>query len=101
MTKHLAGDPMAAEAEVVSRQPVARETSREAPPASGAEGEAIQIRSGASMEELEEAYITLVLQRTNNNKTQAAEILGISVRTLHNKLGLMAGREKAKGAANS
>jgi len=101
LTKHLAGDPMAAEAEGVSRQPMARETSREAPAVSGPEGEAIQIRSGASMEELEEAYITLVLQRTNNNKTQAAEILGISVRTLHNKLGLMAGRQKAKSAANS
>ncbi len=49
--------------------------------------EALRIRPGASMEEIEETYINLILQRTNNNKTRAAEILGISVRTLHNRLG--------------
>jgi DNA-binding NtrC family response regulator len=111
MSKHLAGDPIAAdshqttaETEVIARQPVARETSREAQvtaAVAGENGDSIQIRPGASMEELEEAYITLVLKRTNNNKTQAADVLGISVRTLHNKLALMAGRGKAKGAANS
>ena len=49
--------------------------------------EALRIRPGASMEEIEETYIDLIVQRTNNNKTRAAEILGISVRTLHNRLG--------------
>jgi DNA-binding NtrC family response regulator len=52
----------------------------------GAE-DSIRVRPGATMEEIEETYINLILQRTNNNKTRAAEILGISVRTLHNRLG--------------
>jgi DNA-binding NtrC family response regulator len=61
-------------------------------------GDTIRIRPGATMEELEDAYINLVLQRTNNNKTKAAEILGISVRTLHNRLGQLTNR-KASSAA--
>ena len=65
-----------------------------------AEGDSIRIRPGATMEEIEEAYIDLVLQRTNNNKTKAADILGISVRTLHNRLGQLSGK-KASGAAGS
>jgi len=54
-----------------------------APPAA----ESIRIRHNATMEELEDAYIRLILKRTKNNKTKAAEILGISVRTLHNRRG--------------
>jgi len=65
-----------------------------------AEGDSIRIRPGATMEEIEEAYIDLVLQRTNNNKTKAADILGISVRTLHNRLGQLSNK-KANGAAGS
>ena len=38
------------------------------------------------MSDVEQAYIDLVLKHTNNNKTRAAEILGISLKTLHNKL---------------
>ena len=48
---------------------------------------------GATMEQIEEAYINMVLQRTNNNKTKAADILGISVRTLHNRLGQLSNRK--------
>jgi DNA-binding NtrC family response regulator len=59
-------------------------------------GDSIRVRPGATMEEIEETYINLILQRTNNNKTRAAEILGISVRTLHNRLG-----QFTKGRATS
>ena len=61
------------------------------------EGESIRFRAGATMEEIEEVYINRILQETNNNKTKAAEILGISVRTLHNRLGQL-GRGKANSA---
>jgi DNA-binding NtrC family response regulator len=52
-------------------------------------GESLPLRPGASLEEIEDAYINRILRQTNNNKTKAAEILGISVRTLHNRLGQM------------
>ena len=37
-------------------------------------------------EEAEKRLILKTLESTNNNKTRAAEILGISLKTLHNKL---------------
>jgi DNA-binding NtrC family response regulator len=67
--------------------------------AAGAEttgGDSIAVRPGATMQEIEDAYIDMILQRTDNNKTKAAEILGISVRTIHNRLG-----QKSKGKASS
>lgn len=48
----------------------------------------LQIRVGAPMEEVEQAYIRLALQHTNQNRRRAAEILGISLHTLYNKLRL-------------
>ena len=45
------------------------------------------------MEEAETRLIEITLQHTRNNKTRAAEILGISLKTLHNKLN----RLKAMG----
>lgn len=38
------------------------------------------------MGEAERLLILKTLESTNNNKTRAAEILGISLKTLHNKL---------------
>jgi DNA-binding protein Fis len=38
------------------------------------------------MSEIEQSYIDLVLKHTNQNKTRAAEILGLSLRTLHNRV---------------
>ena len=38
------------------------------------------------MEEAEKGLILRTLEHTKNNKTRAAEILGISLKTLHNKL---------------
>jgi two-component system response regulator FlrC len=44
------------------------------------------IRAGLSMQEMEERLIQKTLVKVNDNRTQAAKLLGISVRTLRNKL---------------
>jgi DNA-binding NtrC family response regulator len=41
---------------------------------------------GTSLDEAEKGLILKTLARNGNNKTQAAQILGISLKTLHNKL---------------
>jgi DNA-binding NtrC family response regulator len=41
---------------------------------------------GTTVEEAERLLILKTLEATSNNKTRAAEILGISLKTLHNKL---------------
>ncbi len=43
---------------------------------------------GTPLEECERQMIMRTLQKTRNNKTRAAELLGISLKTLHNKLNL-------------
>ena len=47
---------------------------------------AIRIGVGTTVEEAERQLIIKTLESTHNNKTRAAEILGISLKTLHNKL---------------
>jgi DNA-binding NtrC family response regulator len=47
---------------------------------------AIHLGIGTTVEEAEKQLILRTLASTNNNKTRAAEILGISLKTLHNKL---------------
>ena len=44
------------------------------------------IAVGTPLQEVEKTMIQKTLQMTHNNKTQAAQILGISLKTLHNKL---------------
>ena len=41
---------------------------------------------GVTVEEAERRLIVMTLEHTGDNKTRAAEILGISLKTLHNKL---------------
>ncbi len=60
------------------------------------DGDCIQFRVGATVEEAERGLILRTLEHTRNNKTKAAEILGISLKTLHNKL-----KEYGAGAAAS
>jgi transcriptional regulator with PAS, ATPase and Fis domain len=57
----------------------------------------LQMPVGARMEEVEEAYLRLTLKYTQDNKTRAAEILGLSLRTLHNRIRSY-GNEQARGA---
>ncbi len=49
---------------------------------------------GTTVEAMERELILQTLAATNNNKTRAAELLGISLKTLHNKL-------KEYGGANA
>jgi DNA-binding NtrC family response regulator len=64
-----------------------------APAASGSGGappaddpDAVKFQIGTTVEEAEKGLILRTLEHTRNNKTRAAEILGISLKTLHNKL---------------
>ena len=56
------------------------ETQRASPPPQVALG------PGVTVEEAERRLILMTLEHTRDNKTRAAEILGISLKTLHNKL---------------
>jgi DNA-binding NtrC family response regulator len=46
----------------------------------------VAVRVGTTVEEAERKLIVRTLESTAQNKTRAAEILGISLKTLHNKL---------------
>ncbi len=48
--------------------------------------DAVHLRVGTTVGEAEKALIQLTLQHTSNNKTRAAELLGMSLKTLFNKL---------------
>jgi DNA-binding NtrC family response regulator len=47
---------------------------------------AVKFQIGTTVEEAEKGLILRTLEHTRNNKTRAADILGISLKTLHNKL---------------
>ena len=46
----------------------------------------LQVEVGTTVDEAERRLILRTLESTMNNKTRAAEILGISLKTMHNKL---------------
>jgi len=48
--------------------------------------ESVRFSIGTTVEDAEKGLILRTLEHTHNNKTRAAEILGISLKTLHNKL---------------
>src|SRR5580700_5571232 len=56
------------------------------PAAPPADGSVITVRVGATVDEAERLLILRTLEATGQNKTRAAEILGVSLKTLHNKL---------------
>ena len=64
-----------------------------APVAPAEEGESVRFQIGTTVEEAEKGLILRTLEHTHNNKTRAAEILGISLKTLHNKLKEYGGKE--------
>jgi DNA-binding NtrC family response regulator len=55
---------------------------------------ALSLPIGTTVSEAEKGLILRTLEHTHNNKTKAAEILGISLKTLHNKLKEYGAREE-------
>jgi DNA-binding NtrC family response regulator len=68
--------PPAATAVAVTEEPVRTERG----------DNTLEVPIGTTVEEAEKNLILRTLEHTRNNKTRAAEILGISLKTLHNKL---------------
>jgi DNA-binding NtrC family response regulator len=54
----------------------------------------VALAPGTTVEEAERRLIMMTLEHTRDNKTRAAEILGISLKTLHNKLNKLRLRQK-------
>jgi DNA-binding NtrC family response regulator len=54
----------------------------------------VALAPGITVEEAERRLIVMTLEHTRDNKTRAAEILGISLKTLHNKLNRLRLRPK-------
>jgi DNA-binding NtrC family response regulator len=56
------------------------------PAIAATDGNSVSIRVGATVGEAERLLILRTLEFTGHNKTKAAEMLGVSLKTLHNKL---------------
>ena len=71
------------------------------PPTLVAKGEesvpTLTISPGTTVDEAERQLILLTLEHCRNNKTRAAEVLGISLKTLHNKLNRMKEQAGVRG----
>jgi len=65
------------------------------------EGNAVRVGVGTTVEEAERLLILKTLESTHNNKTRAADILGISLKTLHNKLKEYGGASVGAAADSS
>ena len=82
--RHLPGvaqAPHAAPAQAAAPPPQPQAEAIQAPP-----DDMLQVPVGIRMSEVEETYVRLTLKHTKNNKKRAAELLGLCLRTLHNKL---------------
>jgi DNA-binding NtrC family response regulator len=55
-------------------------------PAQTLDANVVPVRVGTTVDEAERMLILRTLESTGQNKTRAAEILGVSLKTLHNKL---------------
>ena len=70
----------------VSHLPRTFGTSQLAAPAHASDASVVPVRVGTTVDEAERMLILRTLESTGQNKTRAAEILGVSLKTLHNKL---------------
>jgi DNA-binding NtrC family response regulator len=57
--------------------------------APAASSPSVGLAPGTTVDQAEQQLIEVTLQHTGGNKTRAAEMLGISLKTLHNKLNRM------------
>ena len=69
-------------------------THEPASPAAPAAQSQVALAPGITVEEAERRLIIMTLEHTRDNKTRAAEVLGISLKTLHNKLNKLRLRPK-------
>jgi DNA-binding NtrC family response regulator len=67
---------------VLRRKDISAEFGRAVTPAE----DGLRLRPGLTIEEAERRLVMETLAFANNNKTRTAEMLGISIKTLHNKL---------------
>jgi DNA-binding NtrC family response regulator len=65
----------------------------------GVDLDAVRLPVGTTVGDAEKALIQVTLQHTKNNKTRAAEILGISLKTLFNKLKEYGAAEAEAGSS--
>ncbi|MGE0393124.1 MAG: sigma-54-dependent transcriptional regulator [Vicinamibacterales bacterium] len=62
-------------------------------------GPAMTLAPGMTVDDAETRLILMTLQHTHDNKTKAAELLGISLKTLHNKLNRLRDRDRTDDTA--
>jgi transcriptional regulator with PAS, ATPase and Fis domain len=75
-------------------------TEQKSPAVELSSGPAVSLPVGVTIDQAERALIELTLQHTKNNKTRAAEILGISLKTLFNKLKGYGGSDSEDSGAS-
>jgi DNA-binding NtrC family response regulator len=88
-----------ADSEVIGRQHLPPEFGRPAVTGAGALG-GLRLPVGVTVDEVERELIRQTLEATSNNKTRAAELLGISLKTLHNKLKEYEGQARGNAASS-
>jgi len=77
---------IACDREIIGRQHLPADFPKRGAALTSGQLAGIRLPVGTSVDEMERELIQQTLAATNNNKTRAAELLGISLKTLHNKL---------------
>jgi DNA-binding NtrC family response regulator len=69
------------------------------PEPAAANGSDIRFRTGRGLDDIEREYISATLKSVNNNRKYAAQLLGVSMRTLYNRLSEINARSPGQGHA--